>query len=316
MTTLDEFSIIEKYFAGAAADGGVARGIGDDAALLNVDADCELAVTTDSLVAGAHFFPDANPFDIGYKALAVSLSDLAAMGAGPRWFTLALTLSPPQLRHDWLAEFSRGLAAPAHEYGMALVGGDLCRGPLAVTVQALGECPRGAAVGRDGARTGDSIYVSGNLGSAACALALLQSGAKTPAAPLVQRLLRPTPQVALGVALRGVAGAMIDVSDGLLADLGHVLRSSGVGARIDVGAVPHDESLDAAGDDAEKRRWMLAGGDDYELCFTVPRERQAQLESLGRPVYRIGEVTSERELRCLEGGRPAELPDEAGYRHF
>ncbi len=316
MTALDEFSIIQKYFAGAAAGGGVVRGIGDDAALLNVDAACELAVTTDSLVAGAHFFPDAEPFDIGYKALAVSLSDLAAMGAAPRWFTLALTLSTPQLRHDWLAEFSRGLAAPAREYGAALVGGDLCRGPLAVTVQALGECPRGEAIGRDGARPGDAIYLSGNLGSAACALTLMQSGAKTPAAPLVQRLLRPTPRVALGLALRGTAGAMIDVSDGLLADLGHVLRAGGVGACIDLDAVPHDEALDAAGDAAAKRRWMLAGGDDYELCFTVPRERQGQLETLEHRVYRIGEVTRERELRCLEGGRPVELPETGGYRHF
>ena len=313
---LTEFDAIEKYFAGLTPGGrGVVLGIGDDAALLAADPDSNLVVSTDTLVSGVHFFPDADPADVGYKALAVNLSDLAAMAAVPRWFTLALTLSETEISHEWLDGFARGLAQPARNYDVALVGGDLCKGPTAVTIQLIGECPRGSEIRRRGAAPGDHIYVSGELGSAAFALEILKSG-RTPAPDCLVRLLRPVPRVELGVSLRGIASAMIDISDGLLADLGHLLKAGNVGARVNIDAIPFHEQLDAECDPAQKWRCILSGGDDYELCFTVPPDRQDKLGSIGSPVSRIGEITAEKGLRCIRKDGTGYVPDRTGYVHF
>ena len=314
--SLTEFSAIEKYFAGLTPGGrGVMLGVGDDAAVLDVDTDSHLVVTTDSLVSGVHFFPEADPADIGYKALAVNLSDMAAMAAEPRWFTLALTLSEDRMTHAWLDGFARGLAQLAGQYEVTLVGGDLCKGPPAVTIQVIGECPKGREVRRDGAKAGDLIYVSGPTGSAAFALAILKSG-RTPQADCYRRLLRPTPRVELGVSLRGIASAMIDISDGLLADLGHLLDAGGAGALVNIDTIPVDPYLDNGCPPAQKWRHVLSGGDDYELCFTVPPARQQALEQTGHPVYRIGTITAGNELRCIRNDGSEHIPEGAGYSHF
>ena len=314
--SLTEFAAIEKYFTGLTPPGrGVVLGVGDDAALLDPDPDSSLAVSADTLVSGIHFFPDADPADIGFKALAVNLSDLAAMAAVPRWFTLALTLSETQMTQEWLNGFARGLGQAADKYGVSLVGGDLCKGPPAVTIQVLGECPKGQEIRRSGAAAGDHIYLSGELGSAAFALELLKSG-RTPHPDCHRRLLRPVPRVELGVSLRGIAGAMIDVSDGLLADLGHLLDASGAGARINIDAVPFDVRLDTECDSAQKWRCILSGGDDYELCFTVPPAKVQELEHIGLQLYAIGEITAEKGLRCVRNDGSEYIPDGAGYAHF
>ena len=314
--SLTEFEAIEKYFAGLTPAGrGVMLGIGDDAALLEPGPDSCLVVSTDTLVSGVHFFPDADPADIGYKALAVNLSDMAAMAALPRWFTLALTLSETEMTHEWLNGFARGVAEPARSYGVSLVGGDLCKGSLVVTIQVIGECPKGREIRRSGAAAGDHIYVSGELGSAAFALAMLKSG-RTPHPDCLTRLLRPIPRVDLGISLRGIASAMIDMSDGLLADLGHLLDAGNVGARVDIDAIPYHEQLDADSDPAQKWRCILSGGDDYELCFTIPPAKQHELEQFGASVYRIGEITAEKGPRCIRSDGTEYVPDRAGYVHF
>ena len=316
ISPLTEFEAIEKYFAGLTPGGsGVVLGVGDDAALLAADPNTNLVVSTDTLVSGVHFFPDADATDIGYKALAVNLSDLAAMAAVPRWFTLALTLSETEMTHEWLDGFARGLAEPARNYDVALVGGDLCKGPPAVTVQVIGECPRGSEIRRRGAAVGDHIYVSGELGSASFALATLKSG-RIPHPDCLARLLRPVPRVELGVSLRGIASAMIDISDGLLADLGHLLVAGAVGARVDIDAIPSHGQLDAECDPAQKWRCILGGGDDYELCFTVPPAKQQELERVNASVYRIGEIRAEKGLRCIRSDGTEYVPDRTGYVHF
>ena len=314
--SLTEFGVIEKYFAGLTPGGrGVLLGVGDDAALLAADADSHLVVTTDSLVSGVHFFPDADPADIGYKSLAVNLSDMAAMAAAPRWITLALTLSEAEMNHDWLDGFARGLGGLAGNHGVALVGGDLCKGPPAVTIQVIGECPKGREIRRSGASAGDLIYVSGRLGSASLALGMFKSG-REPQSDCAGRLLRPEPRVELGVSLRGIASAMIDLSDGLLADLGYLLEAGRAGAVINIDSIPVDEYLNEGCETSEKWRHVLSGGDDYELCFTVPPAKQQDLERLGRPVYRIGTVTAEQGLRCLRADGSEHIPDGAGFSHF
>ena len=314
--SLTEFGAIEKYFAGLTPGGsGVVLGVGDDAAVLAVDAASHLVATTDSLVSGVHFFPDADPADIGYKALAVNLSDMAAMAAMPRWITLALTLSEDQMTHAWLDGFACGLAELAGQYEVSLVGGDLCKGPLSVTIQVIGECPKGREVRRDGAKADDLIYVSGPSGSAAFALALLKSG-RTPQADCHKRLLRPTPRVGLGVSLRGIASAMIDISDGLLADLGHLLDAGRVGAVLNIDSIPVDPYLENECPPAEKWRYVLSGGDDYELCFSVSPAKQQELERIGHPAYRIGTITAEKRLRYMRNDGSEYTPEGAGYSHF
>jgi thiamine-monophosphate kinase len=316
-----EFDLIARIPRTAAA--GVVLGIGDDAALLRPTRGLLLAACVDSLVEGTHFPPGTAWADIGWKALAVNLSDLAAMGATPRWATLALTL--PRERAAGFVPLVRGLQRLARRHGVALVGGDTTRGPLAVSVQALGEVPPRRALRRDSARVGDAIVVSGSLGDAAAGLAIVQGRLRAVAprdvATLRARLDRPQPRVALGIALCGLASACIDVSDGLAQDLGHVLRASGVGAEIDAALLPSSPALRRALPDAAARaRLALTGGDDYELCFCVPPRALPRLAALARrlrlPLARIGEVTTRRGLRVhgVDGSRMA--LSRAGYDHF
>ena len=307
-----EFDLIARIRQRAASRGDVVLGIGDDCALLAPLPGQLLAVTMDTLNAGVHFPPETAPADIGWKALAVNLSDLAAMGAEPAWCTLALTL--PHADAAFVDGFCDGFLALAAQHGVALVGGDTTRGPLSVSITAHGFVAAGEALRRDGARVGDEVWVSGTLGDAAGALRQWQAGA--PMAPALQaRLDRPTPRVALGRALRGIASSAIDVSDGLLADLAHVCHASGVGAEIDVDALPASDALRAAFDADVRRTLQATGGDDYELCFTAPIAQRAALEALSRalalPLARVGRVVPGTGVAC------AALPQgTVGYQHF
>jgi thiamine-monophosphate kinase len=310
---MDEFALIRRYFAELSprrAD--VLLGIGDDCALLQPAAGMQLAVTSDTLVAGRHFPPATAPADIGWKSLAVNLSDLAAMGAEPRWFTLALTL--PESDPQWLEGFAGGLRELALASGIALVGGDTTRGPLSITITAMGEVSPGQALRRDGARPGDRICVTGTLGDAALALRLLDR----PGFPsqLRQRLDRPTPRIAAGLALRGLATAALDISDGLAGDLGHILAASGVGAEIDLRALPGSAHFNGLAPSAERTEFMLRGGDDYELCVCLPPEAVEEAQQrLDVPLTEIGRITAEPGLRSVDasGTQPQ---DACGYRHF
>ncbi len=314
-----EFEIIERYFNWPSP--GAVLGVGDDAALVRAGPGMDLAVATDMLVAGRHFPRDTDPARLGHKALAVNLSDLAAMGAHPRWALLALAL--PEADEAWLRAFAQGLAALARAHGVDLVGGDTTHGPLNVCVTVMGEVPDGAALRRDGAKAGDDVWVSGTLGDAALALADLQQQvrlAPQEAAAVLPRLETPTPRVALGMALRGIAHAAIDVSDGLAADLGHVLKRSGVAATIELARLPLSDALRARLADERAAGWILGGGDDYELCFTAPAGVREVIEDLGRdvgvPVTRIGRVDAGAGLTVLDGdGRPLRLA-KAGFDHF
>jgi thiamine-monophosphate kinase len=314
----DLITLIRERCALARED--VRLGIGDDAALLAIPAGQLLAVSTDTLVAGVHFPASTTPYDIGWKALAVNLSDLAAMGATPAWATLALTL--PHADASWVTEFAEGFAALAREYKLALVGGDTTQGPLSVTVAVHGFVPENAALLRSGARVGDSVYVTGTLGDAAAGLRLVDQPTFAEAAKLtlLERLNRPTPRVAQGLAMRGRASACIDVSDGLLADLGHVCAASGVGADIDVDNLPSSTALLDASDVPTRRAFQLAGGDDYELCFTAPETIAAELlgdlARSGCAATRIGRIVVETGVRARDGaGDPVALP-QAGWEHF
>ncbi|MBV5308802.1 thiamine-phosphate kinase [Chromatium okenii] len=275
---MSEFDLIRRFFADlGAARADVALGVGDDCALLNVPAGQQLAVSIDTLSAGVHFFPDCDPVAVGHKALAVGLSDLAAMGAQPAWATLALTLPTAELA--WIEGFSAGFAALATAHGVQLVGGDTTRGALSVTVQVHGFIPNGAAVRRSGAQVDDVICVSGTLGDAGLALRGLRAGTAV-AAELRQRLEYPMPRVALGLGLRGVATAMIDLSDGLAGDLGHILSASNVGAELALEQLPLSPPV--AEFIAQTGDWALplAAGDDYELCFCVPAARLAAAQAI------------------------------------
>lgn len=320
---LSEFSLIDRYFAIQRLQrADVALGIGDDCALLRPPADQQLVVTLDTLVADVHFFADADPEGIGHKALAVNLSDLAAMGATPAWATLALTL--PRADEVWLERFCRGLFALADRYGVQLVGGDTTHGPTTViTVQAHGFVPPGRALRRDGAKPGDGIYVTGTPGDAGLALAAAYGKTIVGAAyrGYVQtRLERPEPRIVQGVALRGVASAAIDVSDGLAQDLDHVLERSLVGARLDVEQLPLSSALTASLDRDTAIVAALTSGDDYELCFAVPPERTAQLETLATDwdccCTRIGVVAAEPGLRLFRADGSAFRLERLGYDHF
>jgi len=322
--SLTEFSLIEKYFtAHTRTRADVAVGIGDDAAVVDVPAGEQLVVAVDTLVAGVHFPSSATPADIGHKALAVNLSDLAAMGARPCWATLALTL--PQADEAWVAEFARGFFLLAERYQVELIGGDTTCGPLCVSVQIHGCVPRGQALLRAGARVGEHIFVSGSLGDAGLALRLLQTQhacAEEQRAVLDARLHRPEPRVALGEHLRGLASAAIDVSDGLLADLGHILERSGVGATVWVDRLPRSAAFRSCvlPQTPEWFELPLAAGDDYEICFTAAPEQAAALQTLAReldvPITAIGVIEADAGLRCRNDlGRSFE-PARRGYEHF
>ncbi len=309
-----EFTLIDHIRRRAAGRGDVVLGIGDDAALLQPPAGMLLAVATDTLNAGVHFPGDTPPADIGWKALAVNLSDLAAMGATPAWASLSLSL--PAADADWLDGFLDGFLALADAHDVALVGGDTTRGPLSVSVTVHGFVPPGAALRRDGAQVGDDVWVTGTLGDAAAALALWRDGDADPV--LRARLDRPVPRVEAGRALAGIAHAAIDISDGLLADLGHLCAASGVGADIELGALPASQALLARFDDEARASLQATGGDDYELCFTAPAMARTAIASLaGVAITRIGRVVAGAgTARALRGDGSAWVPVRAGYAHF
>jgi thiamine-monophosphate kinase len=320
MSRLGEFCLIDRFFSRPAVN--AVLGIGDDAALLQVSAGKLLAVSSDMLVAGRHFLPDADPYLLGHKTLAVNLSDLAAMGATPRWATLALAL--PESDETWLEAFSRGFFELAERFEVALVGGDTTRGPLNLCVTIFGETDA-RPLRRDAAQVGDEIWVSGDLGGAALGLAHLQGEielSEHDAAACLTRLHQPEPRVALGLKLAELPRvAAIDVSDGLLADLGHILERSGVGAEVELARVPAHPALASLPPDAAlARRCLLAGGDDYELCFTAPlRDAAAVLAAgaaAGVALSRIGCISGPAGLRVLDQNG-VQLPiKERGFDHF
>jgi thiamine-monophosphate kinase len=323
---LSEFDLIGNHFTGIGASRpDVPLGVGDDCALMRVPEGTELAVSIDTLVAGVHFLPGCDPEDLGHKCLAVGLSDLAAMGAEPVWATLALTL--PRVDDAWLKAFSAGFSTLASHHGVALVGGDTTRGPLCISVQVHGLVPAGQGIRRDGARPGDLIYVSGTLGDAGLALRRLLAGEQAGewvgelvSEALRKRLERPTPRVAVGKALRGAATAMIDLSDGLAADLGHILKASGVGAEVRLTDLPLTSEVAAEVSAARDWSLPLSSGDDYELCFTVPQERGGELEDLARrldcALTSIGRVTDGNALVLRSGDGSRWVPERTGYDHF
>jgi len=316
-----EFELIDRYFAQLGARRpDVQLGVGDDAALLSVPPGQDLVACVDTLVAGRHFPPDSHADDIGWRSLAVNLSDLAAMGATPAWATLALTL--PEFDEEWLEGFAAGFAALADQHGVALVGGDTTRGPLTISVSLMGLVPAGTALRRSGARPGDLIYVTGWPGDAAAGLALLQGrlqGQGADRGALERKFRRPEPRVAFGSRLRGIASSCVDVSDGLAADLGRLVARSGAGAVVRAAELPLSRALYALAGEARAREFALGGGDDYELLYTVPpaaRGRLLQLAaSAGAPAcHCIGEVVAGRGVRVL--GERGELPLPRGWDHF
>ena len=320
MSGLGEFGLIDRFFTRPAAN--AVLGVGDDAALLQVSPGKLLAVSSDMLVAGRHFLPDADPYLLGHKTLAVNLSDLAAMGAWPRWATLALAL--PAVDEAWLKAFSNGFFDLAERFGVALVGGDTTCGPLNLCVTIMGET--GAhALRRDAARAGDEIWLTGDIGGAALGLAHLLGEIELDGARKVAclaRLQQPEPRVALGLMLAQLPRvAAIDISDGLMADLGHILERSGVGADLELAHLPaHPALAGRLPDSPLAMRCLLAGGDDYELCFTAPPEDASQIsaagEAAGVALSRIGVVSAQAGLRVLApDGRPLPIK-ERGYDHF
>ena len=314
---LGEFELIARYFTRPGRRGDVLLGVGDDAAVLDVPAGQALVAATDTLVEGRHFLADAPPQSVGHQALAVNLSDLAAMGAQPAWALLALSV--PDADEAWIDGFSRGFHALADAFGVELVGGDTVRGPRVVTIQALGFVPPGQALKRSGARRGDVLYVSGTVGDAAAGLELARrcdAGAMD--ATLLRRYRYAEPRVALGIALRGVASAAIDVSDGLLGDLGKLCRASGVSAEVQLERLPLSRALLEGFGATAAERMALSGGDDYELLFTLPASAapaiEARLAGYGR-ITRIGVIGAGRGIRCFRSGLEVEQ-EVAGHDHF
>jgi thiamine-monophosphate kinase len=319
---MDEFELIRTFFSRPAR--GAVLGVGDDCALLAPGAASEVAVTTDMMVEGRHFVAGADARRLGHKALAVNLSDLAAMGARPRWALLALAL--PDADPDWLGPFAEGLYALAGRYAVDLVGGDTTRGPRNITITALGEVPAGQAVRRSGARPGDDVWVSGTLGDAGLAVAEIEGRLRLPAedsAGCRERLDLPLPRVELGLALRGLATAMIDVSDGLAGDLGHICEASAVGARIEIASLPVSECARRVLAGAQREIGLgavLGGGDDYELCFTAPpaaaAEIRARAAACGVDATAVGRIVAGRGIEFLDAAGGALARRFRGFDHF
>ena len=318
-----EFSLIARYFDRVkSARFDVETGIGDDCALLNIPEKQTLAISTDTLVSGIHFLPDIDPADLAYKALAVNVSDLAAMGADPAWLTLALTL--PSVDESWLNAFSDSLFEQLDYYDMQLIGGDTTKGPLSMTLGIHGYGPVGRALKRSGAKPGDWIYVTGTPGDSAAGLAILQNrltvSDETDNAYLVKRHLRPTPRILQGQALRDLASSAIDLSDGLVSDLGHILKASECGARIDLDALPYSEAMQRHVDGEQAMRWALSGGEDYELCFTVPELNRGALDvalgHLGVPFTCIGQMSADVDGMHFQRGGDVVTFDYKGFDHF
>lgn len=319
---LKEFDLIARYFA----DRGVSRAdvvlaVGDDSALVTVGPEHELAIAVDTLVAGVHFPVTTSAFDIGYKALAVNLSDMAAMGAVPSWATLALTL--PQTEEAWLEAFANGFFSLADAQKVQLIGGDTTTGPMTVTVQIHGLVERGKALRRSGAHAGDLIFVTGTLGDAGLALRRLQAGDSSSHVDeyLLMRLNRPTPRVEIGRRLIGLASSAIDISDGLLADLSHILERSHCGAHVRLHEIPlSSEYLSIMQGSEECFRFAATSGDDYELCFTASEEKREELQAIALacdcPIHCIGEIEETTGLRCYDSDGQRLPIEQLGYQHF
>ncbi|KAF1714220.1 thiamine-phosphate kinase [Pseudoxanthomonas yeongjuensis] len=311
-----EFDLIDRIRTRVRERDDVVLGIGDDAALLQVPPGMQLVVTADTLNAGVHFPEATAPADIGWKSLAVNLSDLAAMGAMPAWCTLSLSM--PEADASWVDAFLDGFLELADQHALALVGGDTTRGPLSISVTAMGLLETGSALRRDGARVGDDVWVTGTLGDAAAALEVLLAG-REPSPFLRKRLDRPTPRVAAGRRLSGLAHSCIDLSDGLLADLAHVCERSGVGAEINLTSLPGSDAL-AALDPAQYWRWQASGGDDYELCFSAsPRNRELVMQALDFaevPATRIGRIVAGQGVKGFDAKGGEWQPVQSGYQHF
>lgn len=318
---LSEFELIASYFTRPVQNvGRITLGVGDDCALLTTSPGMQLAVSTDMLVEGRHFFAGAEPQALGHKCLAVNLSDLAAMGAKPIAFTLALAL--PEANPTWLSGFSKGLLALADSHQCELIGGDTTKGPLTISITVFGEVPPGQALRRDGAQVGDDIWVSGTLGDARLALAGYRKEIELDAEELKHAGLRmhtPTPRVSLGLQLRTIANSAIDVSDGLRGDLQHILDRSHVGASLNVDALPVGPML-AHQSQALQRSFSLAGGDDYELCFTAPVARRdgvrAAGDKAGIALTRVGTIEAQSGLRLLDAYHQGVAIDATSFDHF
>ncbi len=315
---LTEFGLIDRFFAGQPLINACSRlGIGDDCALIEVPDGCELAVTTDTMVENVHFFSDADPECLGHKLLAVNLSDLASMGARPCAATLALTL--PSVDAAWLEGFSSGFIHLARRFSVDLIGGDTTSGALVLTVQAMGLVPKDMALRRASARVGDLVYITGDLGDAGLGLKVAQGLVSDAPEAVLQRLHRPEPRVAAGLTLRNLASACIDVSDGLVSDLGHLLRASGVGASIDWDRLPFSRAVADYITRTGDWQMPLTAGDDYELCFTIPPERenllQERLHSLHCTCRKIGCIEVSQGLRVTKAGREVQITV-PGFEHF
>lgn len=314
---MSEFDLIARIHARATRRDDVILGIGDDAAVLQLPAGRALVVATDTLNSGVHFPPETAAADIGWKALAVNLSDLAAMAALPAWCTLSLSL--PESNPSWLDAFLDGFMDLAAAHDVALVGGDTTRGPLSICVTVHGFVEPGRVLRRDGAQVGDDIWVTGTLGDAAAALSQWRTGGVIDP-QLRMRLDRPTPRIAAGLALAGIAHAAIDISDGLLADIDHVCIASNVGAEVRIDALPASPALLAAFDHEARRGLQATGGDDYELCFTAPADAQARvresLEGEGVEIARIGRITDGSGVDAFDTVGTRWRPSVAGFDHF
>lgn len=315
--SLGEFDIISRFFATRTRRTDIKLGIGDDAAILDVRAERKLVLAMDTIVEGVHFLENASGFDVGYRVLAVNLSDLAAMGAEPSWMSLSLSL--PDANEAWLEDFARGLFDLAARYDVQLIGGDTVRGPLVVTVQLGGWIESDRWLTRAGAQPGDDVYVTGTLGDASAGLRALRDGiTSAEGIHLQRRFLRPEPRVTAGRALRTIANAAMDVSDGLLADAAKLCEASRCGMSIDLDALPLSNELQAAFNEEDRFAYALSGGDDYELLFTVARANATQVASgniAGVRVTRIGVVESSPGVRCKRGDQPYS-PRATGYDHF
>lgn len=317
---MNEFELIRRYFTRRAKDDAVLIGVGDDGAMLSPAPGRELVTVIDTLVAGVHYPVDLPAADAGFRAVAVNLSDIAAMGATPRWMTLALTL--PAASREWLSDFSSGLFEAADAHGVSLVGGDTTRGSATViTVQIIGDICRDAAMQRSGARPGEAIFLTGTVGDAAAGLELLGSGgAATPRADyLIRRFARPEPPVEFGRAIAPRASAAIDLSDGLVADLGRLAAASGVRARLDVPSLPLSPQIRQQFEAGKAEAFALGGGDDYELCFVAPADREDEImstaRSLATTVTRVGATETGSGILCVDGHDAVEAAA-PGYRHF
>lgn len=317
---MNEFDLIRRFFQHRSGGPSVVLGVGDDCALLQPPEGQHLAISVDTLVSGVHFPEDAEPSQIGERSLRVALSDLSAMGAQPLWFTLALTL--PEADETWVEAFSNGIMNAAGMYKCSLVGGDITRGPLTISIQVYGSVTPGRALRRDGAKVDDLVYVTGDLGDGAAALAVIKGELEVGNAAnayLMDRFYRPRPQFKTGDLLVGAASAAVDISDGFLADLGHICASSKVGAVIDVARLPVSEVVIAKATPEQREAWALGGGDDYQLCFTVPRKKsglvQTWIDNKSLNATLVGKIVKKEGVQCVKDGRPYK-PAAHGYQHF